>query len=357
MNLLPIVFYSSLGLTAASILLFSVIVFLRFRTDRSERSQREFEKTADALLVSYLAGETPLEAVLAPLRKNPRAAARLLARHWTELGPEGRSRLHPVYAAFPFLREELSSIVSHDWVTRLRATERLACLGDPGAVPALTKALGDEVLAVRFAAARSLCILGRSETVGQILSSLDLPGEMSRRRVAEVLSELGPLAEEPVLAILETPGLSETQLTVAVRTAGMLRSPRAISGLLALLGNESPEVRLNAVRALASIGDTSAVAPVSKLSEDSSWEVRNAVMQALGRLGALDWSHLLLKGLSDSSWWVRFSSAQGLYALGPQGVELLRDAATVHSDVFARDISRQVLQQHGILPISQEPLS
>jgi HEAT repeat protein len=128
----------------------------------------------------------------------------------------------------------------------------------------------------------------------------------------------------------------------------MLRMTRAVPGLLPLLGHESPEVRLNAVRALASIDDKTAAEPISRLAGDPSWEVRNAVMQALGRLAASDRIHHLVEGLSDSTWWVRFSSAEGLHALGASGITELRKAAESHPEAFARDISLQVLQQHGI---------
>lgn len=348
MNLLHIVFDCSLILTAASAFLLGWIVILRFRTDRRENIQRDFEQSADALLLGYLAGETPLDDALVRLRTNPKGAARLLARHWNELGSENRDRLHPIYASFPFLKEELSAIESSDWAVRLRAAERLACTGDQSAVPALLKALDDEVLSVRFAAARSLCILGRSDVVGRILTALELPGEMSQRRVAEVICELGTGAAETILSLLRSAGLSEPQLTVAVRTAGMLKMARAVPELLPLLGHDSAEVRLNVVRALASINDRTAAEPISKLAGDPSWEVRNAVMQALGRLAASDRIHHLLEGLSDPNWWVRFSSAEGLHALGEVGIRELRTAAESHPEAFARDISLQVMQQHGI---------
>jgi HEAT repeat protein len=77
-------------------------------------------------------------------------------------------------------------------------------------------------------------------------------------------------------------------------------------------------------------------------------------MQALGRMGALEHIPLLLQGLSDPAWWVRFSSAKALYATGPAGVDALMDATEHHADRYGREVSRQILQEHGCLPAASE---
>jgi HEAT repeat protein len=77
-------------------------------------------------------------------------------------------------------------------------------------------------------------------------------------------------------------------------------------------------------------------------------------MQALGRLGAADQINLLLQGLSDQEWWVRYNAAQALHAIGEQGITALREAVDHHVDSYGRDMSRQILQQHGILTSTPE---
>ena len=77
--------------------------------------------------------------------------------------------------------------------------------------------------------------------------------------------------------------------------------------------------------------------------------MRNVVMQALGRMRSERHLDLLTAGLRDSSWWVRFSAARALWELGAPGRQALTVAMTSDADRFARDMSRQILEEHGAL--------
>jgi HEAT repeat protein len=80
-------------------------------------------------------------------------------------------------------------------------------------------------------------------------------------------------------------------------------------------------------------------------------------MQALGRLSAREQIALLVQGLSDQEWWVRHNAGEALIALGDQGIKSLEEASEHHVDAYGRDMSRQILQQHGHLELTQEKLS
>jgi hypothetical protein len=54
--------------------------------------------------------------------------------------------------------------------------------------------------------------------------------------------------------------------------------------------------------------------------------------------------------LADPAWWVRHNAAQALYDIGERGIALLHAASDHHADRFARDISRQVLEEHAGKP-------
>lgn len=357
MNLLTIVLYTAGILTALSILLLGVTIALRVATDRRLRREVAFRSHAKPILRSFLCGEATLEMTRAVLEKDHHAAIRILLEEADILGEKGREKLLPLVGGFAFREKILDRLGSRSWEKRLRSAEYLGYLGDDSSLPALMTALSDEVLAVRFAAATSLTRLGCHDAVEPILQALDAPGEVSQRRVAEVILILGAKASESILAILERPSANENSLGIAARVAGSLRLHRAIDPLRHLLGHESPNVRLNAVRSLASIGDHSVSAAIAALGEDSSWEVRSCVMQALGRLGAGGQIPLLLQGLSDQEWWVRLNAAEALHALGDPGITALRDATDHHVDAYGRDMSRQVLQQHGILETTRETQS
>jgi HEAT repeat protein len=72
-------------------------------------------------------------------------------------------------------------------------------------------------------------------------------------------------------------------------------------------------------------------------------------MQALGKLKATGHLPILLRGLSDGQWWVRFNAARALHDLGDPGISALREASELLTDPYGRDISLQMLEEHGIV--------
>ena len=354
MNLLTIALYAAATLTLLSLLLLLVIVALRLVTERRAKKEAAFRKRAGAFVKEYLAGSGILEETAAELAADPPNALRLLMGISETLGEGERERLRTLFAKLPFSEREIASLRSRNWERRLHAAEHLGYLGDEQAIPALMQALRDEILPVRLATAHSLARLGCTHAAEAILLALDVPGEVSQRRVAEVLFELGPQVADPILALLDNPQNLESSIAIAIRVTGMLRCKRALSRLQEFLKNESPEVRLNSIRSLASIGDPSSIPGIAALAADPEWEVRNAAVQALGRMRAADQHAVLAEALADRSWWVRASAARALLESGPAGVEALRNAAENHVDGFARDISRQVLQENGFLQASTE---
>lgn len=352
MNLLTIVLYTAATLTVLSLLLLLVIIGMRIITDRRLKRESEFRKRAEPLLRSFLAGDVTVEVAASVLGKNPRLAREILMEQSDSLGEGGREKLAPLTGTFPFVGSELSHLRSRSWEKRLRAAEALGYLGNDTSLPALMNSLRDDVLSVRYAAAQSLARLGCQDAAEPILRALDVPGEVSQRRVAEVLMVMGPRVTDPMIALLSHPTINETALAIAARVVGSLKIQRGLHPLRQLLTHPSPNVRLNAVRSIASIaphGDHSTISAIAAIAEDPSWEVRNAVMQALGKLGAADQVPLLLQGLSDQEWWVRYSAAEALHGIGESGVAELRNAAEHHVDAYGRDMSRQILQQHAII--------
>jgi HEAT repeat protein len=354
MNLLIIVSITAAILTLLSILLLTFIIGMRVFTDRSINHQAEFRKRAIPLINAYLRGEATVEIIAPILLKDQHLALLILMELADSLDERERKKLHPLFVSLPKFRNESHALKSRHWQTRLHGAERLGYLGDDSSLPALMTALRDDVVGVRFAAARSLIHLGCDEAVEPILSSLDIPGEVSQRRVAEIISSLGSRAIDPILNVMNGPGYDDASLSIAARVAGILRSERAVSSLSHLLKHQVANVRLNAIRSLASIGDHSVIQDIASLGEDPSWEVRSSVMTALGKLRASENIPLLLDGLSDQEWWVRHNAGYALMAIGDQGITALRNAADHHTDAFGRDMSRQILQQKGLLEPSAE---
>ena len=356
MNLLTIVTITAAILTLLSLFLLILIIGMRIFTDRSLDHEADFRKRSIPLIKAFLREETTVEIVTPILLKDENLALLILMEEADSLDEEGGKKLHPLFAALPLLRKEEHSLTSRLWQTRLHAAERLGYLGDDTSLPALMTALRDDVVGVRFAAARSLIQHGCTDAVEPILSSLDIPGEVSQRRVAEIISSLGPRAIDSILKVMNGPGYDDSTLSIAARVSGILRSERTIPSLRHLLKHPVANVRLNAVRSLSSIGDHAVIQDIAALGEDSSWEVRSTVMAALGKLRASENIPLLLQGLSDQEWWVRHNAGVALVLMGDQGITALKDAVDHHVDAYGRDMSRQILQQNGLLEPTTEAL-
>ncbi len=347
-----VAFFATL-LSAATL---ALCIVMRWLFDLRRQRTLRFRREAEPLVTSYLAGRTPVGNVAAVLGTDPDRALLLLMEISDRLSPAERALLRPLFASLPLAAREANCLRSRRWETRLRAAERLGYLGDPSAAPVLREALNDEVLAVRFAAARSLRALDGAESIEPVLLAFDLPGEMNQRRVAEILFDFGPVAVDPLLAVAANKDgrHSDNVVDVSVRVLGMLRATQASPVVRPLLQSPEFRVRLNAVRALGQIGDHSAVPDIARLAADPAWEVRNAAVQALGQLRAEGQQVVLVAALADSSWWVRHSAASALHGLGERGIDALREAMQHSSDRFARDISRQILEEQRVLETKEK---
>ncbi len=265
--------------------------------------------------------------------------------------------LHPLFEHFEFERAELHALGKRDIGRRIRAANHLGYIGGRATVPALLGALQDEQLEVRLAAAQSLVQMGRVDAVLPILEALTLPGRWAQQRATDLLYRMGPAAVPTLQQFLAG---SHTQATpgmrvVAINAIGMLSAHTAPSTICDSLASDDREIRVAAARALGGIGDPAAIGRLIDALGDSAWEVRSQVAKSLGKL-ALGSSRAeaviptLERALSDAAWWVRYNAAQALAQMGTSGLDTLQRALTMQTDPFARDISRQMLQERSLLP-------
>jgi HEAT repeat protein len=355
MHLLELVQITGTTFTVLSLLLLAGVVIVRADYSRRISEQKEFRKTAMPHLCAYLAGQEGREAVLGILGRKRFTALDLLMDQSEEMDLEARKKLAPLYSGLSYTEGIIRDLESHYWPRRLRAAERLGYLGEESAIPPLMRALGDDILDVRLAAALSLARLECGGALIPIIRSLDLPGEISQRRIAEILAVMGDEAAEPLLKILQDRTLGSAALCIAIRTSTLLNLHRAAPVIGTLLDHTDENVRINAVRALGSLGETSCIQEITALAEDSSWAVRNAVMDALGRLNDKKSIPLLTESLGDREWWVRYHAGIALWKLGAPGIEALRKSTTDHVDAYGRDMGCQILQQKGILNTVEVP--
>lgn len=149
--------------------------------------------------------------------------------------------------------------------------------------------------------------------------------------------------------------------------------PADLPRLLSLLEHADGWVRINAAKAIAWIGDPSAIGPVAhilanaKAEADYGWSTtwkdeefndpsprwREALLRALGLLRAERHVDLIAKILDDerSVLEVRHAAANALADIGnDEALAILRRAATAHSFGTVRQVARDALLARGIEP-------
>jgi HEAT repeat protein len=234
------------------------LVSLFAHPDR-EVSQKAWEAVVDI-------GEPAEGALIRALGSEERAVAEHAAG---ALGSRGAK------AAVKPLTEALRSWESRRYVVAWALGE----IGDPGAIPALIGALGDEDAEVRKYATRSLI-------------------------------KFGPTAVEDLLDALGSK--SPEVRHYAVRALGEIRDPRAVEPILAMEGEVDGEVRL---WALGRLGDRRGYEIIAASVADSEGEVRLAAIQALRDLGDERAVPVLEKALGDGEWMIREWAARGLESI------------------------------------------
>lgn len=357
MDMFTLIVDAVIVLTLAVIVLSVFVVLSRLLTDLSEARLHRLRKRMQESLDGYLAGRSTEQAAIAELGRNQKIALGVLVGTAGRLPRAERRRLHGLFGHFRFQQNWIAALKSRRWPVRVHAATQLGYMGE-ASVPALIEALDDEMLDVRLAAAHALAQLGVGQAVRPILQALALSAAWPLQRCVEILYEMGEPAIEPLLGLLreQGPNSRAPSVTAAIRVLGMLKASAAAPLVARFLHSPNLETRVASARTLGRIGGVDMLPELSAALADPAWEVRSAAAQALGAQRSHDTLTALNNLLADPAWWVRFNAAQSLYQLGDDGRAALKSAMTAHEDAFARDISRQVLEEHGAIP-SQETLS
>jgi HEAT repeat protein len=125
------------------------------------------------------------------------------------------------------------------------------------------------------------------------------------------LVALGDPAVPALVAALNTP--DDDRRMRIVEVFEHTRSPAAVAPLLRLLQTAPPDVRIDAITALAEIGDRRAVQPLQDhYAKDDSPQVRYEVLTSLGRLGDPRSVPLMLDAARNSDQYMRLWSIDAL---------------------------------------------
>jgi len=262
--------------------------------------------------------------------------------------------------------DALRSALSHDDAdVRALAAAQWGRIGNPAAVPLLEKALKDRNPYVRIAAARSLHDLGdgtglraleeivsivpKSAKTDETLAAVEEMRSVARNKVrVEALRALAAMGDPSSRPVLER---VRRDSDGAVRDACTLALARlgmgGVEEFFAALEDPDPEVRSKAVRLLGETRSPSLIARLKPLADDTEFAVRAAVMEALGDIGSADALPILEDGLADQNERVRAKAVEAAGEIPDRASVALLESARKTTNAHIELLALRGLARRG----------
>jgi HEAT repeat protein len=230
----------------------------------------------------------------------------------------------------------------HDDDERMLAVDYLGVLSSKAAVPKLLNLTSeDTAAALRLSAIRALGRIG-DPRASKTLVALVRDGKPDvRLEAADALANLkDPASVAPLLTLVADTGFGGRRAAITA-LRGPLRvhkDDKARKILEKLVSDQDPMFALDAIDALAAMGDAQTIPLFLKLAESGPRELRHAAIDALGDFGDASVEKVLDKALDDDDDAIRGSAAWSLGKLG------LADATTrlvkaAHDQGFATQVN------------------
>jgi HEAT repeat protein len=329
------------GLALAVVLLTTLIIVVRERAVRRRRREGGLRASAQRRLAEFLVGSPWVAPLAGPDERAAllRAALEALA----DLRGSERTRLVELLDRLGYARQAMSELAHRRPVVRRRATETLAAMASPAAVPALTAGLGDRDLLVRMTCARVLAEMGGEETVLLAAAAARRDVLIAPGAAAAVVLALGQ-RRPAALAPLLDPGAPAELRAIAITVVGELRLVQHAPALQEALG-DTDIIAASAARGLGMIGESRATRALARLAldEQRSPSARVDAVTALGSIGDRAEIHVLERLIAAADWPVQAAAARALARLGPPGLAALHRAAR-SSQPLVRELAEAAAQ-------------
>lgn len=318
------------------------------------------------------------KAPAAPVKNQPAAAPAKAQTSAPAVKPAAAKPAPVVQASTstPF-GSAVENLKSQDQAVRRKGADFLAQSRDQKAVPYLVKALADTYAPVRASAVDGLCQLVSREATPRITELLQNDKDVQvRQQAASSLSYMmdqsaGPAlvkalkddapgvryaaantlgtiryaqAEDPLIALLADDGMRR----VAISALGQLQSKKAASAIFAALSDKDQYTRLEAVRALGSIGDASAAPELKKrLDKAETPAVRVEAALALAKLGMQDGLTTAYEFVKSADMSLKNQSLEVIGAVGDaRSLQFIEELYAAEQDPMSKgmlDFTRQRL--------------
>lgn len=196
--------------------------------------------------------------------------------------------------------------------------------------------------------------------VEPLITTLKVDNKHVRDNSLGALIKIGSLSVEPLISIANSGTniadddylLRSNICSEVCEALGKIKDVRAVTSLIALLSDKSPQVRQSAANSLGEIKDSRAVEPLILLFKDKDECVRWTSASALGEIGDSRALPSVITLLDDQDMRVRQSAARALGKIGDKSVVPSLKASL--TDWYVCEEVTESLEKLGWQPYSSE---
>ncbi len=336
---LLVVFLSVAG--AALFLLLGYLFIQRaVRSVAERRRQRRiarYRPLVDTITQHGLSAATLTTLRHVPTSHHPTLSGLLLAPLHSTKG-EMVGHVHAAASALGLVDQWKADLEHRHWWRRAEGARALGFVEDPSALPLILGALEDDHKEVRAAAVDAVGRLRDERAIPALLAQLNDGSQHQGVRVIDALSSLGPTVTPALIDLARTQPESLRRIADVL---GMIGAPGAVDVLVDWCSDPRSEVRAAALTALGSLGLTDrSYYHVLKALGDDDPQARAMAARALGRSGRAD-AAVRLAARLDDEWLPAAQAAGALRQLGAPGRAALQ--ARAEDQGQAGDLARQML--------------
>jgi hypothetical protein len=232
---------------------------------------------------------------------------------------------------------------------RMRACYLLGLIQAKSSVQNLSSVLFDYNRKVATAAIIALGEIREAEALPSLFQFFTKCSFSHAWLVAAILPTFGSQIYGDVKPHLLSPLLSTEKTVLLLKVITNLKIGESFNDVKAMyVISKNLDIRVNALKAIGSINDLSAVKLVFEALSDPAWEIRAVACNIVGDMSLKGAAYRLIPLLKDESWFVRKNAAQALLHLGKIGKMTLVGYLEI-DDAFARDIIVHTLEENGIV--------
>ncbi|MEN8040101.1 MAG: hypothetical protein ABFR95_01235 [Actinomycetota bacterium] len=327
--------------TVVAVIVFNVVlamlvVALRLRSDRRERSFRQVEARWDPLLVRVIGGED----VSAPtIRPDEARHVLVVAGAYARcLRGSDLDRLQAFVE--PYARTLLPELRSRSAEKRATAAELLGVLALHKCSRYIVETLDDPSPRVSLVAARALSRPEYPEHTAAVLDRVHRYSHWSPSLISSMLALVGSGAMEDLRSYLADPDRPSRGRAVVAGTLRLLRDARSAPIAAAALDSDNPDLVVSSLRLISAVGSSQQAESVRPMLEHDVFFVRAEAASVLSKIGDPWDVDAVANLLHGDSPWAALRSAKALMALGER--QMLEDLSRGHG--LASESAREALQ-------------